>query len=116
MRKMMLGGMAATMLAGCSAVTAAPDQPAAAIRGNYKKLAACVYQALDPLSPGNFRLTDLGGSAVITFETSGGGMTFRDLKASFVRVSETTTTLEIEARPPGYYAEKVRPLADQCGR
>jgi len=90
----------------------AQDHPT--ITGNYRTIAACVYRALDPMSPGNFRFTDLGTAAEITFETSGGGMTFRAMKATFSKISDNVTAIEIEGQPPGHYPSKVRPLAAEC--
>ncbi|PDT66394.1 hypothetical protein CO683_27020 [Bradyrhizobium ottawaense] len=104
-------GVCAFPLAVTSGASA---QPQPSIRGNFKKIAVCVYRALDPLSPGNFRMTDLGDAVEITFETSGGGMTFRGMKATFTKVSETVTTIDVEGPPPGYYPSKVRPLANEC--
>ncbi len=97
-------------LAACMSLNAAE----APIRGEYRKIAACVFKQLDPLSPGNFRLTTLPDEIVITFETTGGGMTFRDLKATFTAAGRNETAIEIEGRPPGYYPSKVRPLAMTC--
>lgn len=91
---------------------AAQSEPT--IPGNFKKLAVCVYRALDPMAPGNFRMTDLIDSVEITFETHGGGMTVRAMKATFSKVSENVTALEIEGKSPGYYPSKVRPLANEC--
>ena len=82
--------------------------------GDYRDIAACVFKQLDPMSPGNFRLTTLPNEIVITFETTGGGMTFRDLKATFTAVGRNQTSIDIEGRPPGYYPSKVRPLASAC--
>jgi hypothetical protein len=95
-------------------LSSAVAQPQPTIPGNFKKLAVCVYRALDPLSPGNFRMTDLGDATEITFETSGGGMTIRAMKATFSKVSENVTALEIDGQWPGYYPSKVRPLANDC--
>jgi len=89
-------------------------QPQPTIPGNFKKIATCVYRALDPLAPGNFRMTDLIDSVEITFEAHGGGTTIRAMKATFAKVSDNVTALEVEGQWPGYYPSKVRPLANEC--
>lgn len=99
MRQLLLGVVATVGLSG------------PAIAADYRDVAACVYKTFDAQSPGNFRLTTLPKEVVITFETHGGGMTFRDMTATF----RADGTIDVEGRPPGYYPKQVRPLAAQCG-
>lgn len=107
-----LTGMAIVMLAAMTGALSQDDL----IKGDYRKIAACVFKQLDPMSPGNFRLTSLPDEIMITFETSGGGMTFRAMKATFAPAGVNRTSIEVEGQPPGYYPSKVRPLANECSQ
>jgi hypothetical protein len=104
-----------TALATLMLATPATAQEHPTIPGNYKRLATCVYRALDAERPGTFRLIDLGDTTDLTMEVHGGGMTMRSFKATFTRVSNSVTRLEIgDVVPPGHFASKVRPLATDC--
>ena len=107
--KSLLGGVAALFMV---APAMAQDHPPLA--GNFKKLASCVYRALDAERPGLFRMTDLGDATDLTMEVHGGGMTMQAFRATFTRISDGVTQLEVEGMPPGYFAGKVRPLATDC--
>jgi hypothetical protein len=109
--KLLRGSVAALLYM----IVPATAQEHPTIPGNHKKLAACVYRGLDAERPGLFRLTDLGDTTDLTMEVHGGGATIRAFKATFIRVSDSITRLEIgDVVPPGYFASKVRPLATDC--
>jgi hypothetical protein len=108
-------GFAFLALASLGAAPAVA-QNAAPVRGDYERIAACVYLALDPMLPGGFHFTDLRAyqTIIITMETHGGGGTFRGMKATFTKAGEGFTAIEAEGQSPGYYPGKIRPLAEQC--
>ncbi|MCK1676656.1 hypothetical protein [Bradyrhizobium sp. 150] len=59
-------------------------------------------------------MTDLGDAVEITLETHGGGITVRAMKATFAKVADSETSLDVEGQWPGHYPSKVRPLANEC--
>lgn len=115
--RIVIGLLLALAGGGCASRGAAqtsygsPQEP---IRGDYRKIAACVFKALDPMSPGHFQIATLPEEIIITFQTTGGGLTFRDLEASFSKGPGDTTLIDVKGRQPGYYPQKVRPLAAEC--
>jgi hypothetical protein len=102
--------LAATFSAGAMAQDRAP------VKGDYTRIAACVWRALDELTPGNIHLVDLRGeeTIIIIFESPIAGGAVRSMKASFSNEGAGLTSIEIEGPPPGYWPGKVRPIAEEC--
>ena len=103
-----------TAVALLTLATPAMAQEHPTIPGNYKKLAACVYRAMDVFLPGSWRLTDLVDDIELSSVIPIRGVPVRTVKANFRKVTDDITALDVEdeAKLPAFYP--VRSIATKC--
>jgi hypothetical protein len=88
----------ATLLGGCS--TSSMSEPQArTVTGDYQKIGACTYQALDRAYPGLIKIAESANTAItMTYDVAVGEVPYREFEATVAKTADGVASVTVKER------------------